>query len=86
MDMSWLSDPTALVALATLILTEVVLGVDNLIFISILTNKLPAHQQAKAHRIGISLALILRLAQRHRSRVMKCRYRCSPAVALNETG
>ena len=40
---------------------EVVLGIDNLIFISILTNKLPAHQQQKGRRIGISLALILRL-------------------------
>ncbi len=55
------ADPTAWVALATLVNMEVVLGIDNLIFISILTNKLPAHQQAKARRIGIGLALILRL-------------------------
>ena len=55
-------DPAAWVALATLIAMEVVLGIDNLIFISILTNKLPDHQQAKARRIGIALALILRLA------------------------
>ncbi|MHC1999792.1 TerC family protein [Methylobacterium sp. WCS2018Hpa-22] len=55
------ADPTAWVALATLIVMEVVLGIDNLIFISILTNKLPAHQQTKARRIGIGLALILRL-------------------------
>jgi predicted tellurium resistance membrane protein TerC len=55
------SDPTAWAALATLIVMEVVLGIDNLIFISILTNKLPAHQQARARRIGIGLALILRL-------------------------
>ena len=61
MDFSWLSDPTALVALATLIVIEVVLGIDNLIFISILTNKLPEHQRSKARRIGIGLALILRL-------------------------
>ena len=40
---------------------EVVLGIDNLIFISILTNKLPEHQQTKARRIGIGLALIMRL-------------------------
>jgi predicted tellurium resistance membrane protein TerC len=60
-DFSWLSDPTALVALATLIVIEVVLGIDNLIFISILTNKLPEHQRSKARRIGIGLALILRL-------------------------
>jgi len=55
------ADPTAWAALATLIVMEVVLGIDNLIFISILTNKLPAHQQAKARRIGIGLALVLRL-------------------------
>jgi predicted tellurium resistance membrane protein TerC len=61
MDFSWLSNPTALVALATLIVMEVVLGIDNLIFISILTNKLPEHQRSRARRIGIGLALILRL-------------------------
>ncbi|WP_134496244.1 TerC family protein [Microvirga pakistanensis] len=55
------SDPAAWAALATLVVMEVVLGIDNLIFISILTNKLPAHQQARARRIGIGLALILRL-------------------------
>ncbi|MCE4223169.1 TerC family protein [Methylobacterium sp. C25] len=56
-----LSDPTAWAALATLVVMEVVLGIDNLIFISILTNRLPENQQAKARRIGIGLALILRL-------------------------
>src|SRR3712207_5810390 len=61
MDFSWISDPAALVALATLVVMEVVLGIDNLIFISILTNKLPEHQRARARRIGIGLALILRL-------------------------
>ncbi|KAB0267723.1 TerC family protein [Microvirga brassicacearum] len=55
------ADPTAWIALATLIVMEVVLGIDNLIFISILTNKLPAHQQTKARRIGIGLALVMRL-------------------------
>jgi predicted tellurium resistance membrane protein TerC len=55
------SDPAAWAALVTLIVMEVVLGIDNLIFISILTNKLPKHQQARARRIGIGLALILRL-------------------------
>ncbi|WP_298952408.1 TerC family protein [uncultured Methylobacterium sp.] len=56
------ADPAAWVALATLVVMEVVLGIDNLIFISILTNKLPEHQQARARRIGIGLALVLRLA------------------------
>ena len=56
------TDPTARAALATLVVMEVVLGIDNLIFISIITNKLPADQQTRARRIGIGLALILRLA------------------------
>ncbi len=56
------TEPGAWAALATLIAMEVVLGIDNLIFISILTNKLPEHQRAQARRIGIGLALILRLA------------------------
>jgi len=58
---SLLSDPAAWAALITLIVMEVVLGIDNLIFISILSNKLPEHQRAKARRIGIALALIMRL-------------------------
>ncbi|SDU90157.1 TerC family protein [Pseudomonas mucidolens] len=55
------ASPTAWVALATLIVMEIVLGIDNLIFISILTNKLPEKHRAKARRIGISMALVLRL-------------------------
>ncbi|MCJ2065123.1 TerC family protein [Methylobacterium sp. J-088] len=55
------SQPAVWAALATLVVMEVVLGIDNLIFISILTNKLPAEQQTRARRIGIGLALILRL-------------------------
>lgn len=53
--------PEVWVALVTLIVMEVVLGIDNLIFISILTNKLPAGQRERARRIGIGLALFLRL-------------------------
>ena len=55
------ADPAAWIALATLIVMEVVLGIDNLIFISILTNKLPEHQRARARRVGIGGALLLRL-------------------------
>lgn len=55
-------DPAAVVALVTLIVMEVVLGIDNLIFVSILSNKLPEHQQKKARTIGIGLAMIMRLA------------------------
>ena len=56
------ASPTAWVALATLVAMEVVLGIDNLIFISILTNKLPMEYRSKARRIGISMALVMRLA------------------------
>ena len=55
-------DPAAWIALITLIIMEVVLGIDNLVFISILTNKLPAESRERARRIGIGLALIMRLA------------------------
>ena len=57
-----LSDPAAWAALVTLVVMEVVLGIDNLVFISILSNKLPEADRQKARRIGISLALIMRLA------------------------
>src|ERR1700741_205799 len=55
------ADPAILAALVTLIIMEVVLGIDNLVFLAILSNKLPAHQQQRARRIGLALALILRL-------------------------
>lgn len=55
-------DPAAWIALVTLIIMEVVLGIDNLVFISILTNKLPAESREKARRVGIGLALVMRLA------------------------
>lgn len=54
-------DPTAWAALATLVVMEVVLGIDNLIFISILTNKLPEHRRSIARRVGIGLAVVMRL-------------------------
>jgi predicted tellurium resistance membrane protein TerC len=56
------ADPAAWAALATLTAMEVVLGIDNLLFISILTNKLPEHQRARARTVGIGAALVLRLA------------------------
>jgi predicted tellurium resistance membrane protein TerC len=56
------ADPAAWIALATLIVLEVVLGIDNLVFIAILSNKLPKAQQARARRIGLALALVMRIA------------------------
>lgn len=58
---AFVNDPTAWIALLTLVVLEIVLGIDNLIFISILTNKLPEAQRARARRLGISAALVMRL-------------------------
>jgi predicted tellurium resistance membrane protein TerC len=55
------SSPAAWAALAMLVVMEVVLGIDNLVFISILSNKLPEAERARARRVGIGLALVLRL-------------------------
>src|SRR5512138_1713139 len=60
--MEWLTDPQVSLALATLTALEIVLGIDNIIFISILAGKLPHHQQEKARIIGLGLALITRVA------------------------
>ncbi len=60
-EMSWLSEPTAWTALAALLTLEIVLGVDNVIFISILASKLPAEQQARARRVGLLAAGGMRL-------------------------
>ena len=56
-----LTDPAAWAALVTLLVMEIVLGIDNLIFISILSNKLPEAQRQRARRLGIALALVMRL-------------------------
>ncbi len=58
----WITDPGAWVAFLTLCSLEIVLGIDNIIFITILSNKLPPKQQVKARQTGIALALFLRLA------------------------
>ncbi|MET1082153.1 MAG: TerC family protein, partial [Burkholderiales bacterium] len=60
--MEWIADPTVWVGLATLVALEIVLGVDNLIFIAILSDKLPPGQRDRARIIGLSLALVMRLA------------------------
>ena len=59
--MEWLLDPQIWVSLLTLTALEIVLGIDNVIFISILAGKLPEAQQAKARQLGMSLALITRI-------------------------
>jgi len=58
---AWINDPAAWGSLVTLTFLEIVLGIDNLIFISILSGKLPPAQQARARRVGLSLALITRI-------------------------
>ena len=59
--MEWLTDPNIWISLATLTALEIILGIDNIVVISILSHKLPVHQQQKARSIGISLALITRI-------------------------
>ena len=59
--MEWLSDPNIWIGLSTLVVLEIVLGIDNLIFIAILAEKVPPHQRDKARLIGLSLAMLMRL-------------------------
>ncbi len=59
--MDWLTDPQTWIAFFTLVALELVLGVDNVIFISILAGKLPANQQSRARRTGIGLAVVSRI-------------------------
>jgi predicted tellurium resistance membrane protein TerC len=59
--MDWLLDPKALIALGTLTVLEVVLGVDNVIFISILSGRLPQHAQRRARRWGLFAAMFMRI-------------------------
>ena len=59
--MEWLSNPQIWISLLTLTLLEIVLGIDNIIFISILSGKLPPEQQAKARKLGLGLALFTRV-------------------------
>ena len=60
--MDWFSDPNAWAALLTLTVLEIVLGIDNIIFISILAGRLPAAQQARARLIGLAVAMVSRIA------------------------
>jgi predicted tellurium resistance membrane protein TerC len=59
--MDWLVDPSVWIALITLTALEIVLGIDNIVFISILAGKLPAEQQSKARTLGLALAMITRI-------------------------
>src|SRR5687767_11342818 len=59
--MGWISSPEAWIALVTLTVLEIVLGIDNIVFISILAGKLPPNQQARARTIGLALAMITRV-------------------------
>jgi predicted tellurium resistance membrane protein TerC len=59
--MDWITDPQAWIAFATLTALEIVLGVDNVVFISILAGKLPVDQREKARRLGLGLAMFVRI-------------------------
>jgi predicted tellurium resistance membrane protein TerC len=59
--LDWMSDPQAWIGLLTLTALEIVLGIDNIVFISILAGKLPGEQQARARRLGLILAMVMRI-------------------------
>ncbi|MGH2575460.1 MAG: TerC family protein, partial [Ignavibacteria bacterium] len=59
--MEWITDPQIWIALITLTALEVVLGVDNIIFISIISSKLPENKQGKARTLGLALAMVTRI-------------------------
>src|SRR5215213_4884314 len=59
--MDWISDPQAWIGFATLTVLEIVLGIDNVVFISILADKLPREQQARARLMGLGLAMMTRI-------------------------
>jgi predicted tellurium resistance membrane protein TerC len=59
--MDWITDPQAWIGFATLTLLEIVLGIDNIVFISILADKLPHHRQARARVLGLALAMLTRI-------------------------
>ena len=61
-DMEWMLDPQAWIALLTLTALEIVLGIDNIIFISILVGRLPTEQRNRARILGLGLAMLTRLA------------------------
>ena len=61
MDLTWLANPQIWISLTTLTVLEIVLGIDNIIFISILAGKLPEAQQARARTVGLMLALVTRV-------------------------
>lgn len=59
--MDWMTDPAIWIAFVTLTVLEIVLGIDNIVFISILAGKLPPNQQARARNVGLALAMITRV-------------------------
>lgn len=59
--MEWVIDPTIWVGLFTLVVLEIILGIDNLIFVAILADRLPPGQRDSARRLGLGLALVMRL-------------------------
>ena len=81
--MEWLTDPQAWIAFVTLVLLELVLGIDNIVFITILAGRLPGDQPKKARLVGLGLAMLMRIAlapdtprarQHHRKHVADIRW------------
>lgn len=63
--MEWIFDPNIWAGLLALVVLEIVLGIDNLIFIAILAEKVPPHQRDKARLIGLSLAMLMQIGRAH---------------------
>lgn len=83
--MDWLTDPAAWTALVTLTAMETVLGIDNIIFISILTGKLPPDQQGRARTMGLAVAMLSRILLLFSlSWIMRLREPLLPAIAGRE--
>jgi predicted tellurium resistance membrane protein TerC len=59
--MEWITEPQAWIALVTLTALEIVLGIDNIVFISVLTGRLPEHQRQKGRMVGLALAMVMRI-------------------------
>jgi predicted tellurium resistance membrane protein TerC len=84
--MDWMTDPTIWVGLATLVALEIVLGVDNLIFIAILAGRLPFLQRDRARTIGLSLALMMRLALLASINWVMCEFEARRVMNLRAPG
>ena len=81
MSFEWVSDPAIWASLATLTLMEIVLGIDNIVFISVIVGRLPAEQSKRARQIGLALALVFHCASKLADRLKAIKDRAGVAPA-----